>query len=92
MSIFDAAGPVCRQPGETVFEIGVRVVPVHAGRLDLARDGSRPLARAPAASKHPFVSANGHRPDPVINPVVVLRKLWVIDELLERSLALDAVV
>lgn len=70
---FNPAGLVRGQPGKHIFEIGVRVLPVHACRLDQAHDGSCPLARAQAAGKQPVVSSDGDGPDLVLDPIVVHR-------------------
>ena len=68
--LVDAAGLVHGQPREHILEIGVRVVPVHARRLDQAHDGGRSLARTQAAGKQPVVATDGNGPDLVLDPVV----------------------
>ena len=60
--IFDLAGLVRGQPGQDVLEVGIRVVPVHARRLDQAHDGGCALARAQRASKEPIGPTLGNDP------------------------------
>ena len=88
----DAAGLVRGQSREHVLEVGIRVVPVHTGRLDQAHDGGRSLARTQAAGKQPVVTTDGNGPDLVLDPVVVDRQLSVIHESGQRSPAPLAVV
>lgn len=42
----DFTGPLHRQPCQHVLEIGIRIMPVHAGRLDQAHDRRRAFAAA----------------------------------------------
>ncbi len=57
----------------------MRIDAVHASRLDEAHDGSGALARSKAPSEQPVGSADGDRPDPVLDPVVVCRQLAIVD-------------
>lgn len=58
----------------------MRVVPVHACRLDQAHEGRRSLTRVQATGKQPVVATNGIRPDVVLDPVVVHGELPVTHE------------
>lgn len=36
----DLTGPLCRQPCQHIFEIGIRIMPIHSRRLDQIHVGS----------------------------------------------------
>lgn len=42
----DLTRPLRRQPRQHILQIGIRVMPIHPGRLDQAHDRRRPLATA----------------------------------------------
>ena len=69
--ILNAVGALHGQACHHIAQVGIRVMPVHARRLDQTHDGGGALARAQAASEEPVVAANGNGPDLVLNPVVV---------------------
>ena len=58
----------------------MRVVPVHACRLDQPHEGRRSLTRAQATGRQPVVATDGDRPDLVLDPVVVRGQLPVTHE------------
>ena len=52
--LFDPAVQLCRQPGEHVFQIRPRLVPVELGRLEQAYHHRSPLARELTAEEEPL--------------------------------------
>lgn len=44
--IVDLNRPLRRQSHQYIFEIGIRIMPIHARRLDQAHDCSRPFTAA----------------------------------------------
>lgn len=86
------AGSLCGQPREHILEVDIRVVPIHASRLDQAHDGSRSLARAQATGKQPVRAPKGNGPDLILDPVVVHGQLSVVDESGHRHPTPQAVV
>ncbi len=46
-------GPLCRQPHQHIFEIGIRIMPIHARRLDQTHDCRSPLTAAQRPGKQP---------------------------------------
>ena len=66
-----------RQPLENVLEVGVRIVPVHLGRVHQAHDRRGTLPSAQASREEPVRAPDCNRPDLVLNPVVVARQVAV---------------
>lgn len=52
----DAAGRLSRQSRQHILEVGVRVVPVEAGRLHETHDGRGALSGTQAAGKEPVLA------------------------------------
>lgn len=53
----DLTRPLCRQPRQHIFKIGIRIMPVHARRLDQTHDRNRSFTAAqrpgnPTEGKH----------------------------------------
>ena len=88
----DAAGSLYGQSRHHIAQVGVRVVPINARRLDQTHDRCRPLARTQAASEEPVVTTNGNGLDPAFHPVVVRGHLPVIEAPRQRLPAPQFVV
>jgi len=73
-----------RQTREYVLQIGIRIMPIEACRLDQAHDGRRPLAAAQRSGKQPVLAAQCHWPDLVFHPIVVDRHIAIIQVARER--------
>ena len=71
----DPALRLSQQAGEDILQIREGLVPVEARRLDQAHDRRSPFAGTERAGKEPVLAADGNRPDLVLDPVVIDRKL-----------------
>ena len=71
--ILDLASLVRRQPSQNVFEIGVRVVPIHFRGLDQAHDSGRTLSGPQRSCKQPVRTTDCDRTDLILNPIVIDR-------------------
>lgn len=67
----DLTGQLRRQPRQHTFEIGIRIMPLHARRLDKAHDCSRPFATAKRPGKQLVRASECPWPYLVLNLVVV---------------------
>ena len=91
--LVDLSCRLCRQPGQYVLEIGVRLEPVQFGRVQQqTHHGGRALASPERARKQPVRPADGNRPDLTLHAVVVRRQVAVVDEPRQRFSVLQAVV
>lgn len=88
----DPAVRVRRQARENIFQIGVRIVPIELGRLDQAHHGGSALARTQGSGEQPVFSSKGHRPDLLLDVVVVNGHAAIVQVACERSPAFQAVV
>ena len=90
--ILNAVGALHGQACHHIAQVGIRVMPVHARRLDQTHDGGGALARAQAASEEPVLAAERDRPDTILDPVVVDWDLPVVEVTDERRPTLEAIV
>ncbi len=81
-----------RQAGEDVLQIGEGLMPVEARRLDQTHDRRRPLAGAQRTRKEPVLTADGNRPDLVLDPVVVDGDVSIRQVMGQRRPAFEGVV
>jgi hypothetical protein len=84
--ILDLAVSLCRQPGEDVLHVGIRIMPIDLGALDQAHHGGGTLTGAQRPCKKPVFSAQGGRADLVLTPVVVYGNLAVFQVVRQRHL------
>ncbi len=84
-SILDSAHRLRRQSREDVLQIRVRVVSVEPCRLDQTYDHCGLLTRTQAAGKQPVQAPHGHRPNLVLDPIVLCRQSTIIDIARQRK-------
>ena len=88
----DLTRPLRRQPRQHIFEIGIRIVPIHARRLDQAHDRRRPFAAAKRSGKQPIRTAKRPRSDLVFDWIVVYGDSAIIQVARQRDPAFKAVI
>ena len=69
--LLDLAGFLRRQPHQHILEIRLRIMPVHARRLDQAHDRRRPFTAAQRSSEEPVRPTKRPRPDLVFHGIVI---------------------
>ena len=88
----DLAGLLGRQPRQHIFEIGIRIMPVHARRLDQTHDRRCPFAAAKRPGKQPVGASKCPRPDLVLDRIVVYGHSPIFQVARQRHPALQAVI
>lgn len=87
-----AAGRLRGQAFEHVTQLGIRVMPVHACRVDQAHDRGGALARAQAASEQPVIPTDRDGSDQVFDAIVVRCQAAIVEVAGQRCPAPEAVV
>lgn len=85
-------GPLRRQTRQHIFEIGIRVMPVVARRLDQTHDRSRTFTTAQRPGEEPVLAPQRPRPYLVLTPIIVNGYSPVIEVARQRGPAFQAVI
>ena len=88
----DLTGPLCRQPRQHILEIGIRIMPIHARRLDQAHDRRGPFATAQRPGKQPVRASERPWPYLVLHLIVVDRHSPIVQVARQRYPAFQAVI
>lgn len=81
-----------RQPRQHTLEIRIRIMPVHASRLDQAHDRHRPFTAAQRSDEQPIGTSKRPRPDRVFHRGIVYGHSTIIQVARQRYPAFQAVV
>ena len=88
----DLTGPLCWQPRQHIFEIGIRIMPIHARRLDQTHNCSRPFATAQQPGKQTALATECPWPYLVLDLVVVDERIPIVQVGYQRYQTFQAVI
>lgn len=90
--ISDLTGPLRGQPRQHIFEIGIRIMPIHTRRLDQAHDCSRPFTTAQRPGKQPVRTPERPWPYLVLDLIVIDGHSPIVQVARQRYPAFQAVI
>lgn len=90
--ISNLTGPLRGQAHQHILEIGIRIMSIHACRLDQAHDCSRPFATAQRPGKQPVRATECPWPYLVLDLIVVDGHSPIVQVARQRYPALQAVL